>query len=238
MTTGRRYFFKTRRRNVAAIPAVLLGMLLLLASAGVAEGAAGPETACLDQIRAAERDVRLPGRLLLAIGMTEAGRRLDGRLTVWPWTVNAEGKGRFFADKSSAVRFVETLRARGVRSIDVGCMQVNLHWHPQAFPDLETAFDPEANVAYAAGLLKRHHGDLRNWSRSVRRYHSATDSKGDAYFERVSDNLRMVMRRRHELADMPARKPIGSVPPPARTRKVDDAPGPGSAGTWRLPSSR
>jgi len=189
---------------------VLLALALLtLALPGTAvavetkETAETVETACLSAIRAAERRHRLPGRLLLAIGVTEAGRTLAGRLTVWPWTVNARGQGRFFPTKAAAIAHVRSLQAGGVRSIDVGCLQVNLHWHPTAFPDLDTAFDPVANVAYAAGLLKSLHGDLRNWTRSIKHYHSATPDKGADYFQRVTANLRLLATRRHTLADAP-----------------------------------
>lgn len=241
MAAGRRYFFKQRRRP-SRLPALLLSLGLLLAGTGAAEGrpalapvADTPETACLTAIRAAERGTRLPSRLLLAVGVTEAGRTVGGRLTVWPWTVNAEGQGHYFPDKPSAIRHVQALRARGVRSIDVGCMQVNLHWHPDAFPDLDTAFDPAANVAYAAALLKRHHGDLRNWTRSVKRYHSATADRGQAYFDRVSDNLRLVMQRRNDLADMPVRPIPARRAAPAAVASDTAPAGAGSLGAWNLP---
>lgn len=188
-------------------------LALLLVLLGSMPAMAGDATLCLDAIRSAEKQMRMPGRLLIAIGVTESGREVEGRLTVWPWTVNAEGQGRYFPDKASALAHVKALRKRGVRSIDVGCMQVNLHWHPKAFPDLETAFDAQANVAYAAGLLKDFHGDLRNWTRSVKHYHSRTPDKGNAYFDRVAANLRLVLLRRNDLADMPPRKPRrGTVP--------------------------
>lgn len=193
--------------------------LLLLALAVILlappSAAMAADTLCLSAIRRAEKEQRMPGRLLMAIGVTESGREVGGRLTVWPWTVNAQGKGRYFPDKDSAIAHVRALRQQGVRSIDVGCMQVNLHWHPKAFPDLETAFDPDANVGYAAGMLKEFHGDLRNWTRSVKHYHSRTPEKGAAYFDRVAANLRLVLLRRNDLADMPPPRKRRGAPPPA-----------------------
>ncbi|WP_431270669.1 hypothetical protein [Dankookia sp. P2] len=76
-------------------------------------------------------------------------------VTAWPWTINAEGQGRYFDSKEAAIAAVEALRARGVTVIDVGCLQVNLKHHPDAFPDLATAFDPVANARYAGLFLKR-----------------------------------------------------------------------------------
>ena len=44
-----------------------------------------------------------------------------------------------------------------MRSIDIGCAQVNLMHHPDAFASLEQAFDPMANADYAARFLKQLH---------------------------------------------------------------------------------
>jgi hypothetical protein len=68
-----------------------------------------------------------------------------------------------------------------VRLIDVGCLQVNLHYHPQAFASLEEAFDPPANARYAAQFLTRLHQGTRNWEQAAARYHSSTPELGDAY---------------------------------------------------------
>ncbi|ACI97642.1 lytic murein transglycosylase family protein [Rhodospirillum centenum] len=235
----RRIFVKRSRRRLRRLLllAALLGLGLVAPGWALSEPAILPATAperlCLDAIRKAERAHRLPSRLLLALGVTESGRTVDGRLTVWPWTVNAEGQGRFFKSREEALTHVRALRARGVRSIDVGCLQVNLHWHPDAFPDLETALDPAANVGYAAALLKNLHGDLRNWTRSVKHYHSRTPERGEAYFDRVSENMRLVAQRRRDLADAPPTRQR-TTPTPGGTvvRPVTD-----SLSAWRLPKA-
>ena len=110
-----------------------------------------PSVYCDTAIINAERVIRLPARLLGAIAEVESGRSNDkGVIRPWPWTINAEGRGQFFATKQEAVAAVRTLQASGVRSIDVGCMQVNLMYHPNAFASLDEAFDPPANALYAA----------------------------------------------------------------------------------------
>ncbi len=151
------------------------------------------EAACIGAILDAEKEAGIADHMLLAMGFTEAGRRTEDRLfTVWPWTVNAEGVSRYFPTRDDAIAFVREQQARGVRSIDVGCLQVNLKWHPDAFPDLATAFDPRANVRYAArflGDLRRSQGTLEG---AIARYHSAQSERGEAYRQRVSANLRWV----------------------------------------------
>lgn len=197
------------------VPAVLAALLALTGAAFANGGAIGgwgggfyafrgipaapsgrplpAEAACVDAILQQEREKNIDDHLLLAMGFTEAGRMTPDRLfTVWPWTINVEGKDFLFNSKGEAIAFVREQQAKGVRSIDVGCLQVNLRWHPDAFPDLETAFDPVANVRYAAQFLdnlRRERGDLRL---AVARYHSAQSELGDAYRERVIGNRRWV----------------------------------------------
>jgi hypothetical protein len=77
------------------------------------------------------------------------------------------------------------LQARGVRNIDVGCMQVNLHYHPDAFASLEEAFDPAANVAYAADFLVELRREARSWTRAVGQYHSREAIRGNGYRAKV-----------------------------------------------------
>ena len=106
----------------------------------------------------------MPDRLMQAIGLVESGRRDPKAAGVrpWPWTINAENVGSFYDTKEQAIAAVQALQARGVRSIDVGCMQVNLMHHADAFASLEEAFDPRANVPMRRGssTLFAQTGDL------------------------------------------------------------------------------
>ncbi len=129
-------------------------LLLLLALPALAQGQA-PGQLCRAAIAQAERERSLPPRLLAAIGRVESGRRdpATGATHPWPWAINAEGRGSFFPDKAAAIAAVRDLQAHGVRSIDVGCLQINLRHHPAAFASLEEAFEPLANARYAARFL-------------------------------------------------------------------------------------
>jgi hypothetical protein len=145
--------------------------------------AADPALLCETAITSAEFVGRLPPRLLGAIGLTETGRTDpgSGRVRPWPWTINAEGEGQFFRTKQQAVAAVRALQASGVRSIDVGCLQVNLMYHPAAFATLEDAFDPRINAAYAARFLNALYAEGRDWAHAIAAYHSETPALGDAY---------------------------------------------------------
>ena len=135
----------------------------------------------------AARTPAVPATLLPAIARVESGR-LDAatqRVRSWPWTINVEGVGHFFDTKEAAIAAVQGYQAHGVRSIDVGCMQVNLLYHPAAFPDLQTAFDPPANAAYAVRFLLTLFAMTKDWNLATAYYHSATQDRGEDYQRRV-----------------------------------------------------
>ncbi len=145
--------------------------------------AADPATLCETAVTTAEFSGHLPPRLLHAISLIESGR-IDpktGAFRAWPWTINAEGEGQFFETEQDAVTAVRALQARGVKSIDVGCAQVNLMYHPDAFTSLDDAFDPRSNARYAAHFLNALYADARDWSKAIAAYHSETPALGDAY---------------------------------------------------------
>jgi hypothetical protein len=142
---------------------------------------------CLAHIAKEEANQSLPPGLLEAIGIAESGRMsAQGKLIPWPWTVNANGYGHFFDSKEEAIEFVQQLWAQGITVIDIGCMQVNLYFHPDAFESLETAFDPTTNIAYAAQFLKALHAETGDWDIATRYYHSRTPALGQLYAQRVT----------------------------------------------------
>ncbi|MGE4062451.1 MAG: tetratricopeptide repeat protein [Rhodospirillaceae bacterium] len=165
-----------------------LAFALLIAAHAVRaqEADVAAELQCLRYLQSHERNLRIPQGLLTAISLTEAGRAdANGSLVAWPWTINAGGKGQYFATKEEAVAAARKLLDEGQRSIDVGCMQINLRFHPNAFPTIEDAFDPATNVAYGAQFLASLHKLQGSWSKAVERYHSSDDGRREEYRERV-----------------------------------------------------
>ena len=131
---------------------------------------------CPDAIAQGERTQQIPQHLLSSIAIVKSGRKhpVIGKRMPWPWTVMAEGQGRYLSSKLEAINEVRELQARGIRNIDVGCMQVNLYHHPDAFFSLEQAFDPVANVTYAAQFLRSLYAGTGSWQEAAGQYHSAT----------------------------------------------------------------
>lgn len=157
------------------------------AAARRAQNAAGPGGLCDAAIAATETRERLPKGLLKAIALVESGRwdKARAEKVAWPWTVNAERRGRYFDTKAAAVAAVRKLQAEGVTNIDVGCMQVNLQYHGENFASIAAALDPATNAAYAARFLKSLYADKGSWSLAVAHYHSATRKLNIPYRSRV-----------------------------------------------------
>lgn len=154
----------------------------------------GPDhSVCVSVIRAAEKRRGVPENLLMAIGIQEAGRQKDGQLTIWPWSVNSHGQTHMFDTKAEAISFVKSEQARGKTLIDVGCMQVNLRWHPDAFQNLEDAFDPGLNADYAAGFLSRLEAEAGDWMVAAGNYHSFTPAHHARYLAGIRKNLEVAL---------------------------------------------
>lgn len=147
------------------------------------EAVENTQNLCLSAARAQEQASGIPRNLLAAIAMSESGRydKDSGESFAWPWTVTAEGKGRYFATKAEARAEVEILLSQGVKNIDVGCMQVNLYYHWDAFETLDKAFDPATNAAYAAKFLKANYANTKDWLDAAGHYHSQTPENFRGY---------------------------------------------------------
>lgn len=148
------------------------------------------EGVCLDTAARVNAREGLPPHMLGSIAITESGRMdPDTKAKVaWPWTVTSGGDGQYFPTKAAAVAEVRRLQKAGVENIDIGCMQINLKYHPDAFSSVEAGFDPETNVRYAARFLKDMRQSFGSWSDAVRHYHSADDTRSLAYAKRVAKN--------------------------------------------------
>ncbi|HUX79497.1 MAG TPA: lytic transglycosylase domain-containing protein [Alphaproteobacteria bacterium] len=132
------------------------------------------QNSCATHIEEYEKHYLIPSGLFHAVSKVESGRKDDtGRIVAWPWTVNSGGQGMYFPTKEEAIAAVREMQLKGIASIDVGCMQVNLYHHPKAFETLEDAFDPAKNVGYAARFLKDLKNELGSWHKAVAHYHSA-----------------------------------------------------------------
>ena len=153
-------------------------------AAGAASAAGNP---CEPEIvRAADR-YGVPIGILYAVGLTETGRA--GSLQ--PNALNIEGKAVFPASAGEALKAFEEARRSGTKLIDLGCMQINHHYHASQFRSVEEMLDPHKNVDYAARFLSRLKSKHTTWSMAVARYHAGpnNDPAQKRYVCRVISNM-------------------------------------------------
>jgi hypothetical protein len=145
------------------------------------------EALCDQAAKHAARQTGVPAEVLYALTRTETGRARKGRLQPWPWTVNIQGKGYWFATKSEALTFATLHFDSGARSFDVGCFQVNFRWHGEAFNSIADMFDPKMNAMYAAGFLSELKQVSQGWEDAAGAYHSRTPELKAKYQARFED---------------------------------------------------
>jgi hypothetical protein len=156
-----------------------------------------------------ERILGIPRNLLRAISHTESGRVVGKTRQAWPWTINVNGQGYVFDTKEEAIEAVKSFQRRGMTSIDVGCMQINLKFHPHAFKTLIDAFDPQLNVIYAGEYLQTLKIRYGSWFQAVGHYHSSSPFFHGPYRERVIKAWEYFRRR--EGVHMPVLQDVNFV---------------------------
>jgi soluble lytic murein transglycosylase-like protein len=143
--------------------------------------------ACEPEIlRAADR-YQIPAGILYAVGLTETGNK--GSLQ--PNAMNIEGKALFPESRAAALDAFAEARRNGAKLVDVGCMQINVHYHGDRFRTLSDMFDPRQNVDYAARFLVELRQRHTSWSMAVARYHAGpnNDPAQKRYVCRVIANM-------------------------------------------------
>ena len=186
---------KARPRRGERVVKAFWTSLCLLAGLGAVNAsmalAGTPAGLCGGAIEMAQDRHAVPAGLLFAIGEVESGRPdpVTHRLVPWPWTVQAQNQSYYFATEAEAVAWVQAAQARGILSIDVGCMQINLMYHPAAFQNLDAAFDPASNADYAARFLVSLHAGTGDWQKAAGLYHSQTLALAIPYAQKVEEAL-------------------------------------------------
>ena len=120
----------------------------------------------------AARTHGVPLGVLYAVGLSETGRKG----VLHPYALNIDGSSVMAADlREAVVRFREA-RRKGAKLVDLGCMQINHHYHASHFRSVEDMLDPRQNVDYAARFLASLHARHETWSMAVARYHAGPDN--------------------------------------------------------------
>lgn len=167
-------------------PKVLTRCLLCNLLTGLGSPAAAMQTdetrACDNAAQTAALKYGVPPEIMLSIVRVESGRG-EGKMP-WPWTINSDGKSYWFETRKAAIEFADEKLAAGSNNFDIGCFQINLRWHSDAFVSLEDALDPSANADYAAQFLNSLFQSEGDWKSAVAAYHSRSAELAKTYIAR------------------------------------------------------
>ncbi|ACK49023.1 Lytic transglycosylase catalytic [Methylocella silvestris BL2] len=137
-----------------------------------ARAESGDAKLCEREMTRAAGKYNIPLGVLYAVGLTESGRR--GSLS--PFALNIQGASFFPSSRDEAMRRFDGARRDGAQLIDIGCMQINHHFHGRQFQSVSAIFDPRQNVDYAAQFLKRLRESEGSWTLAAARYHAGPDN--------------------------------------------------------------
>jgi soluble lytic murein transglycosylase-like protein len=145
---------------------------LAFTSESAADVIAMPIVSCEREIATAARRYDIPLAVFYAVGLNETGSK--GRLQ--PFSMNIDGRAAMNGSLDDALRTFREAQANGARMIDIGCMQINHHYHAAHFASLVAMFDPAQNVDYAAKFLRDLKVREKSWTMAVARYNAGPDN--------------------------------------------------------------
>ena len=144
---------------------------------------------------ASERSI--PSAVLYAVALTESGKQVasKGVYRPWPWTLNVAGRGYFFDSRLAAWQALTGWLKDGIRSVDIGLMQVNWHYHEERLGTPWQALDPYHNLRVGAEILQACYTARQDWWASVGCYHApANPQRADQYRRRVLSRWQQIER--------------------------------------------
>ena len=155
------------RKRALSLAAAALFTFSATAHAARVDGAV-----CEKEMASAAQRYDIPLGVLYAVGLTETGKR--GSLQ--PFAMNIEGRAHYSKSVADAVVDFEAARSEGAVLIDIGCMQINPHFHGDRFSSVQEMFDPKKNVDYAARFLNELKAREGSWTMAVARYHAGPNN--------------------------------------------------------------
>ena len=182
-----------------------MALAVLVVVAAPASQAATPEPAataltydygglCRRYIAEAEAHYGIVAGVLEAMGEVEAGYAN----TIWPWAVSIGGQALYANSESEAIDAIRHAVRDGKSNIDIGCLQINWHWHSDRASGPEVFLNPRANVYYAARHLADLEAEFGSLGDAVMAYHSRDPERAQAYLCRV---YRVLLRRYPEIRE-------------------------------------
>ncbi len=172
--------------------ALALALALILGLAASPAEALAPDATmelCRGAAIAAADRHGVPREVMLAITQVETRTKRGGQSGPWPWTVNVAGRGAWFDSRAGALLHAQQALARGEKSFDVGCFQLNYRWHGEHFASIDAMFEPTSSGDYAARFLKELYAETGDWITASGHYHSRTPEHSTRYRNMVARTI-------------------------------------------------
>ena len=112
--------------------------------------------------------------ILYAVALVESAKSSGStHVTPWPWSLNKSGKSIIPASQQEGRTLLNKFLAEGHRNIDVGLMQINLHWQGHRVDNPEQLLNPVTNLQIGALVLAEAiHSVPNDLALGIGRYHS------------------------------------------------------------------
>lgn len=115
----------------------------------------------------------IPTVILYAVALAESGHKIkDGGYKPWPWTLNVAGVPRRYPTRKAAYNGLIHFLQQGVKSIDIGIMQINWRYHHNKLGTPWHALEPIHNTRTGARILNNEYKKTGEWKQTIGRYHS------------------------------------------------------------------
>ena len=116
---------------------------------------------------------KIPTTILYAVALAESGQKIKvGIYRPWPWTLNVAGISRRYPTRKAAYNGLIYFLDQGVKSIDIGIMQINWHYHHKKLGTPWQALEPIHNMRTGARILRGEYKITGEWKKAIGRYHS------------------------------------------------------------------
>ncbi len=145
-------------------------------------------------------EYKIPSTVLYGIAYAESGKKIKpGVYKPWPWTLNVAGVARRYPTRVAAYKGLMFFLKRGIKSIDIGLMQVNWLYHHKKLGTPWQALEPVNNTRTGAYILREEYLIAKNWKTAIGRYHSpgqkpAQRKRASRYSNRVMKHIQRIQK--------------------------------------------
>ncbi len=144
----------------------------------------------------------IPSSILYGIAYAESGKKIrPGVYRPWPWTLNVAGVPRRYPTRKLAYQGLMHFLKKGIKSIDIGLMQVNWRYHHKKLGTPWQALEPFNNTRTGARILRDEYQIVGDWTKAIGRYHSpgqkpAQKKRALRYCKRVMKHIDRITKKK------------------------------------------